>query len=143
MEENIMNKKERTIKAIVVLTEKYKLARETKEIKIGLKYCSLCKIFRKEEIWDKAGACRGCPSANIVGSQGCVNSDSYTEVVQTKRDDSVFFDIRSFELAVTARLVFWDMRLPIIKLIPSKYFTRKGWRFFDVDDLIELQKLTK
>ena len=114
-----MTKKDRTIKAIKKMIKNYrKKERENR--------CPLCEIHRNRD-WK----CKGCPMADQYSNPGCAHFNSYI---------NMFSDIDHRFPREWLRRNFPDRAdfhehylLPIVEKLPPEQFTKKGWKYLDLD----------
>jgi len=116
------SKKQRTIAAIVELIH----AQNNGTWVSACANCPLCALH-----WDAGDSCAGCPSANHSGSCGCCNWYSYRYGRENNGFDSrhnvMYFNHR--------RARFWLHNLPYILAQPDSMFTKKGWKYFELEEV--------
>ena len=112
-----MTYKDRAIKACKELQDKYLNPKNKYFFKHD--YCSLCIIYY--ERW--VNVCVGCPLANENKGIGCCFFDSYENV-------HTHYGWDGEERALKKRANFFKKIIPILKGIPAKKFTKRGWSYF-------------
>lgn len=117
-----MTNKERCVKAI------YELIKSQEEGTWLPKKCPLCKIFFKKRI----AQCKGCPVANKQGKPGCIGYTSYwiRDFAKLRKEDNYY------EYGSMARAMFWEKNLPEIITWPESQFTKEGWEYRYLPDVI-------
>ena len=80
-----MNKKDRTIRALLKTAEKYENPKG--HTFFSPQYCELCKIHKKDN------NCRGCISANREGNPGCWEFKSLNEAYNSVDSIGFYFII--------------------------------------------------
>ncbi|KKN88687.1 hypothetical protein LCGC14_0245780 [marine sediment metagenome] len=107
-----MTKKEKTIKALIELIDLY---RNHNYVPHAKSKCPLCTIH-----WDSEHGCKGCPLANSYGSMGCTHFTSYVDFSRTSQKTR------------ERRAKFHEDLIKFIKPLPTKQFTKGGWKFLDI-----------
>lgn len=98
--------KERCIKAIEIIMKDRLIDRK----RISCPLCDIyCSFF----------SCKGCPSASL--SKYC-----YEGCMESKTFYNYQIDINS-SMKTEARFKYWQKRLPLLKKVPTKYFTSSGF----------------
>jgi len=122
-----MTKKEKTIKACKVLIERYKHPSGHKFFNSSS--CPLCTIHY---ICGDFMGCSGCPLSDKDGNQGC----NYFETYKKAHTYYLRFlhcstnDVKEAPKVFIDRAKFFEKIIPILKKIPEKRFTKKGWVYF-------------
>ncbi len=137
-----MTKKERTIKGIVELINRYEHPHG--KTFFTEKSCPLCKIHKKQFTFlngvPKMSICKGCPMASLSGGMGCINTASYTDANSwminhrevTAINENWVYNKANGDAPIEfhVRALFHMKMLAIIRQLPSSRFTRNGWRYF-------------
>lgn len=140
-----MTKKHRTIKAIEKLIKKYKHPQGQSFFSITS--CPLCNIHGENAIT----TCRGCPLANYIGDEGCDDFNTFIKAsaiyLTTVGPKYTKEKYEPFPLTLPTpqefleRAKFFEKLLPLLEEVPSKYFTKTGWAYFD--NLINIASIEK
>ena len=140
-------KKEQTIKAIEVIILRYRNPIGINPLE-GTRSCPLCKIhayYRDGYVM----RCNGCPFANNDNLEGSVNcSSSKTYSMLAKLVGNCMIDgphqiitkelfSSSAESILNKAANALEYLIELLEPVPSKYFTRKGWKSFELLDLEE------
>jgi len=133
-----MNKKERTIEAMKNIAKRYREKDQAGGLFTSLT-CALCEIH-KNHGGRFGNDCRGCPLADKIGFMGCIDFRSYNEAYESRK----FQPIRTIptygwleqydrkKLLARARF-FENYAIPACEDIPEKQFTKRGFKYFNLD----------
>jgi len=123
-----MTNKEKTIKAIEKIIEKYEKFTDNLNDYSNINTCALCKIYYTSK--HVKPFCRGCILANEKSKQGCIRYNSFKRMQNILHKG--YYDKKIFQ----NRANFFHKHLEYIKSLPTSQFTKRGWKYLDLKDVI-------
>jgi len=132
-----MTNKERTIRAVKALIERYSKGGIHEIEKIGdPKQCPLCIIhFKPSKPFYQAGGCSGCPLAARGAWANCEDTGNYSELFYcnvSPENQEILIEL------ATDRADMYRQILRRIRKWSPKRFTKKGWKYVDWNEVLDL-----
>lgn len=103
----------KALKASIAKWEKHSVAETPGEVRIGVKYCALCKLFN-----DYESSCDGCPVKANTGRGYCMGTP-YVQAAAERHNWADGFGLQErFQAAARAEVEFLKSLLPAEEQAP-------------------------